>query len=155
QAGGNGPDVTVRLAILRSRFYDKLIVAAVEVAYSRPYYVFADGNTIPPANWLWVESRGGRGGAGTSGQNGGDGAAGQAGCPPQPGGPGGSGGNGGPGGSGGRSGAQRLRGRARSAAADRHPPDPRAVRPEYRAGARGAARAGGRTAPPPVTAARG
>src|SRR6266496_4549640 len=31
QAGGNGPDVTVRLAILRSPFYDKLIVAAVEV----------------------------------------------------------------------------------------------------------------------------
>src|SRR5207247_1182048 len=80
QAGGNGPDVTVRLAILRSRFYDKLIVAAVEVGYSRPYYVFADGNTIPPANWLWVESRGGRGGAGTSGQNGGDGAAGQKGA---------------------------------------------------------------------------
>ena len=93
QAGGNGPDVTVRLAILRSPFYDKLIVAAVEVGYSQPYYVFADGNSIPPANWLWVESRGGRGGPGTPGQNGGDGAAGQGGCPPQPGGPGGSGGS--------------------------------------------------------------
>ena len=104
QAGGNGPDVTVRLGILRSPFYDKLIVAAVELGYSRPFYVFADGNTIPPANWLWVESRGGRGGAGTPGQNGSDGAAGQGGCPPQPGGPGGSGGNGAPGGSGGRGG---------------------------------------------------
>src|SRR5207302_9210014 len=62
QAGGNGPDVTVRLGIVRSPFYDKLIVAAVELGYSRPFYVFADGNTIPPANWLWVESRGGRGG---------------------------------------------------------------------------------------------
>src|SRR5437870_907577 len=75
QAGGNGPDVTVRLAILRSPFYDKLIVAAVEVGYSRRYYVFADGTTIPPANWLGVESRGGRGGAGTPGQNGGADAA--------------------------------------------------------------------------------
>src|SRR5256886_6129025 len=80
------------------------LVAAVELGYSRPFYVFADGNTIPPANWLWVESRGGRGGAGTAGQNGSDGAAGQGGCPPQPGGPGGSGGNGAPGGSGGRGG---------------------------------------------------
>src|SRR5207247_2010076 len=83
-AGGNGPDVTVRLGIVRSPFYDKLIVAAVELGYSRPYYVFADGNTIPPANWLWVESRGGRGGAGTPGQNGSAGAAGQGGCPRPP-----------------------------------------------------------------------
>src|SRR5205807_4240141 len=92
QAGGNGPDVTVRLGILRSPFYDKLIVAAVELGYSRPYYVFADGNTIPPANWLWVESRGGRGGAGTAGGDGGGGAGGEGGWGAQPGGGGGRGG---------------------------------------------------------------
>jgi hypothetical protein len=104
QAGGNGPDVTVRLAILRSPFYDRLLVAAVEVGYAPPFYVLADGTMIPPANWLDVESRGGRGGQGTAGQNGADGAAGQAGCPAQPGGPGGNGGGGGSGGSGGRGG---------------------------------------------------
>src|SRR5207244_13356824 len=82
QAGGNGPDVTVRLGIVRSPFYDKLIVAAVELGYSQPYYLFADGNTIPPANWLWVESRGGRGGAGTPGQTRSAGAAGKGECPP-------------------------------------------------------------------------
>jgi hypothetical protein len=104
QAGGNGPDVTVRLAILRSPFYDKLLVAEVEVGYAPPFYVLADGSMIPPANWLEIDSRGGRGGSGTAGQSGTDGAAGQAGCPAQPGGPGGNGGSGGTGGSGGRGG---------------------------------------------------
>jgi len=104
QAGGNGPDVTVRLAILRSPFYDRLLVASIEVGLAPPFHVLADGSTIPPANWLVVESRGGRGGTGASGQAGTDGAGGQAGCPPQPGGPGGNGGNGGGGGAGGRGG---------------------------------------------------
>src|SRR3989449_11610752 len=64
QAGGNGPDVTVRLAILRSPFYDKLIVAAGGGGYSRPYYVVAGGKTNPPAHLLRGEARGGRGGPG-------------------------------------------------------------------------------------------
>ena len=105
QAGGNGPDVTVRLAILRSPFYNKLIVAAVEVGYSRPYFVFADGNTIPPANWLWVESRGGRGGRVTiiaPAENPFLAGLVEARTPGGPGGPGGTGGNGGKAGKGGQ-----------------------------------------------------
>jgi hypothetical protein len=104
QGGGNGPDVAVRLAMLRSPFYDRLLVAAVEVGHARPYYVLADGRTIPPADWLVIESRGGRGGPGAQGPNGADGAAGAAGCPAQPGGNGGNGANGGAGAMGGRGG---------------------------------------------------
>src|SRR2546426_12063151 len=40
QAGGNGPDVTVRLAIPRSPFYDKLIGAAGEIGHPPPDHVF-------------------------------------------------------------------------------------------------------------------
>src|SRR5690242_12146766 len=104
QSGGNGPDITVRLAILRSPFYDKLFVAGVQVGLAPPYYVLQDATAVPPADWLLLESRGGPGGTGVAGSAGSDGAAGAGGCPAQPGGPGGKGGNGGPGGSGGRGG---------------------------------------------------
>ena len=104
QSGGNGPDVTVRLAVLRSPFYDKLFVAGVQVGLAPPFYVLQDATAVPPAEWLAMESRGGRGGTGVTGTSGSDGAAGAGGCPAQPGGPGGNGGNGGPGGSGGRGG---------------------------------------------------
>ena len=104
QPGGNGPDVTVRLAVLRSRFYDKLFVAGIQAGLAPPFYVLADASVVPPADWLLIETRGGRGGAGVSGVAGTDGAAGAAGCPAQPGAPGGNGGNGAPGGTGGRGG---------------------------------------------------
>ncbi len=104
QAGGNGPEVTVRLAVLRSPFYGKLFIAGIGVGLAPPFYVLADASTVPPADWLVIESRGGRGGAGAPGANGGDGSAGASGCPPQPGGPGGNGGTGAPGGTGGRGG---------------------------------------------------
>jgi hypothetical protein len=104
QAGGNGPDVTVRLAILRSPFYDRLFVSGIQVGLAPPFYVLQDATAVAPADWLVVESRGGKGGAGVAGSAGSDGAAGATGCPAQPGGPGGNGGNGGPGGSGGRGG---------------------------------------------------
>src|SRR2546421_7496384 len=104
EAGGNGPDVTIRLAVVRSPFYNKLYVAGVQVGVAPPFYVLGDAASVAPADWLIVESRGGRGGAGLAGANGTDGSAGAAGCPPQPGAPGGNGGNGGPGGSGGRGG---------------------------------------------------
>ncbi len=104
EAGDNGPDVTVRLAQLRSPFYDKLYVAGIQVGVAPPFYILGDATSVAPADWLVVESRGGRGGAGIAGVNGTDGAAGDAGCPAQPGAPGGNGGNGGPGGSGGRGG---------------------------------------------------
>ncbi|MSR07729.1 MAG: hypothetical protein EXR93_11790 [Gemmatimonadetes bacterium] len=64
QSGYGGPDVTVRLNVLRSPFYAKLIVAAIEVAMAPAVYVGGDYNTVPPADWLVVESRGGRGGRG-------------------------------------------------------------------------------------------
>ncbi len=96
EAGGNGPDVTIRLAAVRSPFYDKLYVAGFQVGLAPPFYVLGDPTSVAPADWLIVESRGGRGGAGIPGANGTDGAAGAAGCPPQPGAPGGNGGTGGP-----------------------------------------------------------
>src|SRR5437879_12981656 len=102
--GGNGPDVTVRLAVLRSPFYDKLFVAGTEVGLAPPFDVLADASVVPPADWLPIETRGGRGGPGVAGAAGTDGAAGAAGCPAQPGAPGGNGGNGAPGGPGGRGG---------------------------------------------------
>jgi len=104
QSGSNGPDITVRLAILRSPFYDKLFVSGIQVGLQPPFYVLQDASAVPPADWLAIESRGGRGGAGVAGTAGNDGAAGASGCPAQAGGPGGNGGNGGPGGSGGRGG---------------------------------------------------
>src|SRR3989454_1256 len=99
EAGDNGPDATVRLAVLRSPFYDKLFVAGIQVGLAPPFYVLQDASAIPPADWLVLESRGGRGGTGVAGTKGTDGSAGAAGCPAQPGAPGGNGGNGGPGGS--------------------------------------------------------
>jgi len=104
QSGDNGPDVTVRLAVLRSPFYDKLFVSGIQVGVAPAFYVLQDASAVPPADWLVIESRGGRGGTGVAGGAGNEGAAGAAGCPAQPGGPGGNGGSGGPGGSGGRGG---------------------------------------------------
>src|SRR5438445_7066424 len=104
EAGSNGPDVNVRLAAVRSPFYDKLYVAGFQAGVAPPFYILGDATSVAPADWLIVESRGGRGGTGIAGTTGTDGAAGAAGCPAQPGAPGGNGGNGGPGGSGGRGG---------------------------------------------------
>src|SRR5256885_9034187 len=104
EAGGNGPDVAIRLAVLRSPSYDKLYVAGFQVGVAPPFYILGDAASVAPADWLIVESRGGRGGAGVAGTNGTDGAAGAVGCPAQPGAPGGNGGNGGPGGYRGRGG---------------------------------------------------
>lgn len=104
QAGGDGPDITVRVAILRSPYYDRLLVAGVEVGQAPPFFVFADAEMVPPADWLILESRGGRGGRGIDGQAGVAGSAGQMGCPGGAGGPGGRGGNGGAGAPGGRGG---------------------------------------------------
>ena len=104
EAGGNGPDVSVRLGLLRSPFYDQLYVAGIQVGVAPPFYILGDAAIVPPAAWLVIDTRGGRGGSGLSGANGSDGAAGATGCPAQPGGPGGSGGNGGPGGAGGHGG---------------------------------------------------
>src|SRR2546429_1641302 len=103
-SGFSGPDVTVRLAILRSPFYDQLYVAGIEVGAAPPFYVLGDATSVPPADWLTLESRGGNGGEGLSGTNGSDGAPGAAGCPAQPGAPGGNGGPGRRGGTGGRGG---------------------------------------------------
>ena len=104
QPGGNGPDVTVRVAVLRSPFYNKLFVAGIQVGLAPPFFVLADASGVPPADWLVIESRGGRGGSGLAGTAGTDGSAGAAGCPAQGGAPGGNGGNGGVGGAGGRGG---------------------------------------------------
>src|SRR5213076_2692771 len=76
EAGDNGPDATVRLAVLRSPFYDKLFVAGIQVGLAPPFYVLQDAGAVPPADWLVLESRGGRGGAGVAGTRGADGAAG-------------------------------------------------------------------------------
>lgn len=103
-AGASGPQVTVRLGILRSPFYDRLLVAGIEAEDAPPFYVFADARAVPPSDWLIIESRGARGARGTDGEPGTAGAAGAAGCPGASGGRGGNGGPGGPGGYGGRGG---------------------------------------------------
>ena len=104
QAGENGPNVTVRIGKGRSPFYDKLIVVGIQVGAQAPFYALYDASSIPPADFITVESRGGRGGVGTPGPKGGDGAPGASGCPAQAGGAGGDGGSGGPGAPGGRGG---------------------------------------------------
>lgn len=102
--GQDGPDITVRLRIMRSPFYERLLVAGIEVGQAPPFFVVADADRLPPSDWLIVESRGGRGGRGTDGTAGQAGAAGAPGCPGGAGAPGGPGGNGGPGTAGGRGG---------------------------------------------------
>jgi len=104
RAGSDGPDVVVRLGVVRSPFYDRLIVMGFEVGGAAPYYVFGDATAIPPRDWLVIEARGGQGGRGVKGENGLKGRAGQAGCPGARGGQGGRGGDGGDGGPGGRGG---------------------------------------------------
>ncbi len=108
RGGGPGPDVVARLDIVRSPFYDRLLVAEISVNAAPPVYVMADADLIPPADWVVLESRGGRGGPGSNGTDGKLGAAGEPGCPGGPGGAGGAGGNGGAGGSGGPGGEVTL-----------------------------------------------
>jgi len=103
-AGAPGPQVTVRVGILRSPYYQRLLVVGVEVEDAPPFFVFADANTVPPSDWIVVEARGSRGARGADGQTGTRGPPGASGCPGGAGGPGGNGGNGGPGGYGGRGG---------------------------------------------------
>lgn len=102
--GQDGPDITVRLRILRSPFVDRLLVAGIEVGQAPPFFMLADADRVPPSDWLIVESRGGRGGRGSDGAAGQGGAAGAPGCPGGAGAAGGHGGNGGPGTAGGRGG---------------------------------------------------
>ena len=97
EPGGPGPDIVVRIALLRSPFYERLVVVTTEVGGAPPRFILQDADIIPPADWLVLESFGGRGGKGVDGAEGAPGAAGQAACP---GGPGGAGGAGGPGGAG-------------------------------------------------------
>jgi hypothetical protein len=104
EAGAPGPDVTARIAVLSSPFYERLVVTAVEVEAAPPFYLLASADEVPPADWLILSSQGGRGGQGVNGRDGRDGTDGQAGCPGTAGGAGGAGGNGGPGGPGGRGG---------------------------------------------------
>jgi hypothetical protein len=104
EAGGPGPNVTVRLGLLSSPFVERLIVGEVTVEQAPPLYVFADAALVPPADWLRVGAFGGPGSRGADGRAGTKGATGAPGCPGGPGGAGGAGGNGGPGGSGGTGG---------------------------------------------------
>ena len=102
--GNDGPDVTVRLALLHSPFHEKLYVASIEVTGARPVYILRDASGGSPADWLVVETRGGSGGNGLDGSNGIDGSPGAPGCPGQPGGTGSNGSDGNRGGDGGNGG---------------------------------------------------
>lgn len=104
QGGEMGPDVTVRLGRAHSPYYDKLILASIQVGSQPAFYELYDARNIPPADFLQIESRGGPGGPGIQGPRGGDGTNGAGGCPAQPGGNGGAGGDGGRGGPGGQGG---------------------------------------------------
>jgi hypothetical protein len=101
EQGGRGPDLTVRLGLLSSPFVRRLIVAEIAVEQAPPFYVLADADMVPPADWLIVGADGGRGGRGVEGKPGRTGVNGSPGCPGSPGGAGGAGGDGGPGGVGG------------------------------------------------------
>ena len=103
-AGADGPDVTVRLGVVKSPYVDRLLVAAIEVGEAPPIYYLGDAAVITPRDWLIIESGGGYGGRGADGQKGVKGAAGAQGCPGGTGGPGGNGQDGGQGGPGGRGG---------------------------------------------------
>ena len=105
EPGHPGPDVTVRMAVLRSPFVERLVVAQIEVETAPPFYVLADAEQLPPADWLIIAAEGGPGGRGAKGARGAAGRDGAVGCPGTnglPGGPGGEGGVGGRGGRGGR-----------------------------------------------------
>src|SRR2546425_7966670 len=80
-AGASGPQVTVRLGILRSPFFDRLLVAGIEVEDAPPYYLLADARAVPPSDWLIIEARGSRGSRGAEGTNGVAGTARQPGRP--------------------------------------------------------------------------
>jgi hypothetical protein len=99
--GAPGPDVVVRVDLLSSPFYERLLVAEVKPGAAPPFYLFADAEMTPPADWIVIESRGGRGGRGVDGRQGAKGAKGSDGCPAGAGGAGGAGSSGGPGGAGG------------------------------------------------------
>ena len=106
-AGGDGPDVTVRLGIVRSPYVERLLVAGIEISNAPPFFTVADANVVPPRDWLLIESRGGQGGRGRKGSPGtpGQDAPSRDMCPGSnggPGSPGGRGADGGPGGRGGR-----------------------------------------------------
>jgi len=103
-SGQSGPDVTVRLDVQSSLFYQQLYVAGIQVGGARPVYVLADSSTIGLTEWLVVESRGGDGGNGLAGSDGIDGTPGAPGCPGQSGGQGRDGSDGGAGGDGGHGG---------------------------------------------------
>ena len=104
ETGMDGPDVVIRLGLVRSPFVARLLVAQIEVAEAPPQFMLADADLVPPSDWLVVTSAGGRGARGTGGRDGAKGANGMAGCPGGDGGPGGQGGNGYRGGDGGRGG---------------------------------------------------
>ena len=104
EPGRDGPDLTVRLGVVRSPFVERLLVAAVEVEGEPVRYYLADAAGIAPRDWLVIETRGGPGGRGADGAPGQPGTPGTAGCPGGTGGAGGNGQNGGAGGPGGRGG---------------------------------------------------
>lgn len=106
-SGGDGVDVTVRLAMVRSPLHDTLYVAGIQVGSAAPFYTLRDGSRLT-STWLFVESQGGTGGDGLAGASGVDGASGAPGCPAQPGWSGSSGLQGGAGGGGGRGGNLRI-----------------------------------------------
>src|SRR2546425_1067507 len=103
-SGQDGPDVTVRLDVQHSPFYEKLFVARIEVGGAKPSYVVGDSASIGRTEWLTITSSGGDGGNGSAGSDGSDGFPGSAGCPAQAGGQGQNGSDGGAGGDGGNGG---------------------------------------------------
>ncbi len=103
--GRDGPDITVRLGIVRSPFVERLLIASIEVGRDAPRYRFADADRVAPRAWLRIESRGGSGGDGGDGAPGKTGVTGKSGCPGGAGGQGGDGQYGGPGAVGGDGGS--------------------------------------------------
>src|SRR2546426_1049365 len=62
ESGDNGPDATVRLAVLRSPFYDQLFVAGAPGGAAPPIYPLQQVGAPPPGDWAPGARAGGPGG---------------------------------------------------------------------------------------------
>jgi len=53
-AGGDGPDVTVRLGIVRSPYVERLLIAGIEIGYAPPFYHRDRREPRPARDWLLI-----------------------------------------------------------------------------------------------------
>src|SRR5260370_38614701 len=57
-AGASGPQVTVRLGLLQSPFYDRLLRPGIQAENPPPYCDPAQPRAVPPPEWLGTAPQG-------------------------------------------------------------------------------------------------